>query len=82
MVRARIEPQRLGEIVGIPDSPEKRSLRSYLWFILEHELHHRGQVWGYLRTMGRTPPFYARPLPLGERPDIEEREALGGFRDR
>ncbi|HZD04099.1 MAG TPA: DinB family protein [Longimicrobiales bacterium] len=74
-----IEPGALGEVVDIPGSPEEQSLRSYLWFLLEHELHHRGQVWAYLRAMGRTPPFYARPLPSGERPDVEARESLGGF---
>ena len=55
------------------------SLRSGLWFILEHELHHKGQIWLYLRLMGITPPFYAMPLPPGERPDVAAREALGGF---
>lgn len=75
---AALEPADLARIVSTPDMPEF-TLRSYLWFILEHELHHRGQVWGYLRTMGHTPPFYALPLPLGERPDIRAREELGGF---
>lgn len=69
----------LGGRVDAPDAPGEYSLRWYLWFILEHELHHRGQVWAYLREMGHTPPFYARPLPLGERPDLEAREELGGF---
>lgn len=73
-----LEPSELGEAVQIPEAPE-RSLRSSLWFILEHELHHRGQVWAYLRAMGYTPPFYATPLPLGERPDLKAREELGGF---
>lgn len=73
-----LDPSELGRPLEVPDGPSL-SLRSWLWFILEHELHHRGQVWAYLRAMGKTPPFYATPLPLGERPDIEAREELGGF---
>jgi hypothetical protein len=75
----QVGPGELGQVVEIPDSPVDHTLRSWLWFILEHELHHRGQVWGYLRAMGLTPPFYAIPLPLGERPDVKAREELGGF---
>lgn len=75
----QVDPAELGKVVEIPDSPVDHTLRSWLWFILEHELHHRGQVWGYLRAMGVTPPFYAIPLPLGERPDVKAREELGGF---
>jgi uncharacterized damage-inducible protein DinB len=69
----------LARSIEAPDSPETYTLRSYLWFILEHELHHRGQIWAYLRAMGKTPPFYAAPLPLGQRPDHEARRRLGGF---
>ena len=75
----QVDPEKLGQTVEIPDSPVDHTLRSWLWFVLEHELHHRGQVWGYLRAMGRTPPFYAVPLPVGERPDVKAREELGGF---
>lgn len=55
------------------------TLRSWLWYVLEHEIHHKGQIWVYLRQMGITPPFFAAPLPEGERPDVEFREKLGGF---
>lgn len=75
----KIEPEELGKVIEVPDSPVEQSLRSLLWFVLEHELHHRGQIWAYLRSMGHTPPFYAAPLPLGERPDVKAREELGGF---
>lgn len=74
-----VEPEALGRVVEIPDAPVEHTLRSWLWFILEHELHHRGQIWGYLREMGVTPPFYALPLPPGARPDHAAREELGGF---
>lgn len=74
-----LDPDDLGRVLDIPDSPVDHTLRSWLWFILEHELHHRGQVWAYLRAMGHTPPFYAMPLPLGTRPDEKARQELGGF---
>lgn len=77
-----IESEDLGRMVEVPDSPTEQSARSLLLFVLEHELHHRGHVWAYLREMGYTPPFYAAPLPLGERPDLKAREELGGFQDR
>ncbi len=73
-----LDPGDLGKVILIPDAPNS-TLRSALWFVLEHELHHRGQVWSYLRDMGYRPPFYATPLPLGERPDIAARQRLGGF---
>lgn len=69
----------LGRIIHIPGSPLELTLRSWLWFVLEHEIHHKGQIWTYLRQMGITPPFYAMPLPQGERPDIQARADLGGF---
>lgn len=74
-----LEADALGRVVEIPDAPVEHTLRSWLWFVLEHELHHRGQIWGYLRDMGRTPPFYAMPLPLGTRPDHQARNELGGI---
>ncbi len=74
-----LEPDELGAVVEVPNGPPGHSMRSWLWFILEHELHHRGQIWAYLRAMGLAPPFYAMPLAPGERPDIEMREELGGF---
>jgi uncharacterized damage-inducible protein DinB len=74
-----ISVRDLGRVVPIPDSPVEASLRSWLWFILEHELHHKGQIWLYLRQMGYTAPFYAMPLPLCVRPDHRARKELGGF---
>lgn len=74
-----LDEAELGRIVEIPGSPLEHTVRSWLWFVLEHEIHHKGQVWQYLRGMGITPPFYAMPLPPGERPDVRAREELGGF---
>lgn len=76
---SELAPDRLGEVVTIPGSDIRLSLRSWLWFLVEHEMHHKAQAAVYLRLMGRTPPFYAMPMPEGERPDIEARRQLGGF---
>lgn len=80
--RPRIEALRradLERVLTIPGTPGDWTVRSWLWFILEHELHHKGQIWLYLRQMGITPPFYAMPLEKGLRPDIAARQELGGF---
>lgn len=69
----------LSRLVEIPGAPVQWSLRSWLWFVLEHELHHKAQLAVYLRQMGRTAPFYALALPPGERPDFQARQDLGGF---
>ena len=51
-------------------APVDASVRSWLWFILEHEIHHKAQLTEYARTLGHTPPYFAMVLPIGERPDI------------
>ena len=76
---ATLDPAELSRVVEIPGSPLAHTLRSWLWFLVEHEMHHKAQIGMYLRQLGRTPPFYAMPLAAGERPDVQAREALGGF---
>jgi uncharacterized damage-inducible protein DinB len=60
-------------------SPVEWSLRSWLWYVLEHEVHHKAQLAEYMRQMGIVPPFFAFVLPDGQRPDIEVRATLGGI---
>lgn len=55
------------------------SLRSWLWYVLEHEVHHKAQLAEYMRQMGAIPPFFAFAVPEGQRPDIEARANLGGI---
>jgi uncharacterized damage-inducible protein DinB len=59
-------------------APIEWSLRSWLWYVLEHEVHHKAQLAEYMRQMGLVPPFFAFVLPGGQRPDIEIRASLGG----
>ena len=59
-------------------APIDATVRTWLWFVLEHEIHHKAQLAEYLRTMGHVPPYFGMPLPPGTRPDIAARESLGG----
>lgn len=61
-----------------PKASANYPLRWWLWFVLEHEIHHKAQLAVYLRQMGKVAPFFANPLPLGTRPDIQAREELDG----
>lgn len=62
----------------VPHAPGEYPLRWWLWFVLEHEIHHKAQLAVYVRQMGYTPPFYALPMPLGARPDVAARRQLQG----
>ncbi len=59
-------------------APIDATVRTWLWFVLEHEIHHKAQLAEYLRALGHVPPYFGMPLPLGTRPDIAARENLGG----
>ena len=39
-------------------SPLEWSLRSWLWYVLEHEVHHKAQLAEYMRQIGIVPPFF------------------------
>jgi uncharacterized damage-inducible protein DinB len=67
---------KLDEIMRVPTAPVDLPLRWWLWFILEHEIHHKSQLALYLRQLGRVPPFFAMVLP--DRPDIRIRAEWGG----
>ena len=72
--------EQLSAIVPpIMNSPIRWSLRSWLWYVLEHEMHHKAQIAEYMRAQLMTPPFFAMVLPEGQRPDIEARTNLGGI---
>jgi len=58
-------------------APVEWSLRSWLWYVLEHEVHHKAHVAEYMRQMGLVPPFFALAIP--DRPDIAARGQLGGI---
>jgi uncharacterized damage-inducible protein DinB len=76
---AAVASEALGAVIRPPHAGGvEASLRSWLWFVLEHEVHHKAQLAEYLRTLGRVPPYFAIVMPPGVRPDIEARGALGG----
>src|SRR4051812_17714936 len=68
----------LGAGRDAPTAPPGVTMRWWLWFLLEHEIHHKAQAAVYLRQMGLVAPFYAMPMPLGQRPDVAVRESMGG----
>ena len=72
-----LTPTRLDTVVPpIGGSAVKWSLRSWLWYVLEHEIHHKAQLAEYVRQLGGLPPFFAMPLAVGDRPDIRMRAQL------
>lgn len=66
----RLEAGKLEASVSVPHVPVEWPLRSWLWYLVEHEIHHKAQLAVYLRQIGLTPPFFAFALPPGVRPDI------------
>ena len=76
---ADVHDDALDRVISPPHAGGiQASLRSWLWFVLEHEIHHKAQLAEYLRALGRVPPYFAMVMPAGMRPDIEARAALGG----
>lgn len=67
----KLDAGRLDSIVSVPNIPVEWPLRSWLWYLVEHEIHHKAQLATYLRQIGLTPPFFAFALPPGVRPDIK-----------
>ena len=66
----------LDEVKQVPNIPMELPLRWWLWFVLEHEIHHKAQLALYLRQLGKVPPFFA--MVLTDRPDIRIRSEMGG----
>jgi uncharacterized damage-inducible protein DinB len=67
----------LDEVKQLPNAPVELPRRWWLWFVLEHEIHHKAQLALYLRQLGRLPPFFA--MVLTDRPDIRIRSEWGGI---
>lgn len=68
---SRLEPGKLESVISVPNVPVAWPLRSWLWYLVEHEIHHKAQLAVYLRQIGLTPPFFAFVLPPGVRPDLK-----------
>jgi uncharacterized damage-inducible protein DinB len=64
-----LSPSALDGTVVVPWLPVQWSLRSWLWYLVEHEMHHKGQIALYLHMCGIEAPFFAFVLPPGARPD-------------
>lgn len=68
---ATVQSPALKEYVSVPQIPMPWTLRDWLWYMVEHEVHHKAQVALYLRHLGITPPFFALAFPNKHRPDIQ-----------
>jgi uncharacterized damage-inducible protein DinB len=66
----RLTAEQLDAVANVPGIPVSWPLRSWLWYLVEHEVHHKAQLALYLRQLGIVPPFFAYALPPGVRPDI------------
>jgi len=62
--------EQLTVVMEVPGIPVTWPLRSWLWYLVEHEIHHKAQLALYLRHLGILPPFFAYAFPPGMRPDI------------
>ncbi len=67
---ARLDPAHLNDVMQVPNVPVPWTLRDWLWYLVEHEVHHKAQVALALRLIGIEPPFFAYIFPKGVRPDI------------
>jgi uncharacterized damage-inducible protein DinB len=67
---AGLDRAKLDEMIEVPNIPVMWTLRSWLWYLVEHEIHHKAQIALYLRQIGVQPPFFAFVFPKGVRPDI------------
>ena len=65
-----IDPSELDTLKSVPGIPIPWPLRGWLWYLVEHEVHHKAQLALYLREHNIIPPFFAFSLPQGVRPDI------------
>jgi uncharacterized damage-inducible protein DinB len=65
-----LDPARLDERVQVPEVSVDWTLRGWLWYLVEHEVHHKAQLALYLRLVGVIPPFFALAFPPGVRPDV------------
>jgi uncharacterized damage-inducible protein DinB len=62
----------------VPGIPVQWPLRSWLWYLVEHEIHHKAQLGLYLWRLGIEGPFFAFPMPPGVRPDKRPMSREGG----
>jgi uncharacterized damage-inducible protein DinB len=64
-----LDAARLDSIPQVPNVPIPWSLCMWLWYLVEHEVHHKSQLALYMRQVGIKPPFFAFVFPGAFRPD-------------
>ncbi|HVZ41788.1 MAG TPA: DinB family protein [Candidatus Kapabacteria bacterium] len=66
---ASLAEEDLTRSIAAPGIPASWPLRSWLWYLVEHEIHHKAQITDRLVALGIDVPFWAFALPAGMRPD-------------
>ncbi|MBS1913677.1 MAG: DinB family protein [Bacteroidetes bacterium] len=66
---ASLAQSDLARATSVPGISVSRPLRSWLWYLVEHEIHHKAQISDRLTRIGVDVPFWAFALPPGMRPD-------------
>jgi uncharacterized damage-inducible protein DinB len=64
-----LDAARLDSVPQVPNVPIPWSLRMWLWYVVEHEVHHKSQLALYMRQVGIKSPFLAFVFPGAFRPD-------------
>ncbi len=64
-----IDRLKMSKIAEVPNIPVQWPVRSWLWYLVEHEIHHRSQIAHSLRLLGIRPSFWGYVFPHGFRPD-------------
>jgi len=58
-----LDAARLAGAVDVPGAHFDGCLAQWLWYVLEHEIHHQGQLATCLRAIGVAPPQTGPDLP-------------------
>ncbi len=64
-----LDNHKMNRLVDVPNIPVQWPLRSWLWYVVEHEIHHRSQIAHCLRLLNIRPSFWGYVFPHGFRPD-------------
>jgi len=59
-----LDAARLAGAADVPGAHFQGCLAQWLWFVVEHEIHHQGQLAANLRAIGVTPPAAGPDLPV------------------
>jgi uncharacterized damage-inducible protein DinB len=65
----KLDAAKRDSIPQVPNVPVPWTLRSWLWYLIEHVVHHKAQLELYMREVRLKPPFFAFVFAGGFRPE-------------